>query len=127
MPVTSLTPNHHEASQMTGVLGHDDEAVGRMGARLLDLLDTQSVLITRGEAGMSLFERGQPGRHIPTAAREVFDVTGAGDTVSTVFTLALAAGADAGEAAELSNHAAGVVVGKVGTATASRDEILATF
>jgi D-beta-D-heptose 7-phosphate kinase/D-beta-D-heptose 1-phosphate adenosyltransferase len=82
------------------------------------------VLVTRGEHGMSLFERGQPPVHVPAAAREVFDVTGAGDTVVATMALALAAGGTVPEAAALANCAAGVVVGKVGTAQASPDEVL---
>jgi D-beta-D-heptose 7-phosphate kinase/D-beta-D-heptose 1-phosphate adenosyltransferase len=74
---------------------------------------------------MSLFERGQAPLHVPTAAREVFDVTGAGDTVIATMALALAAGGTVAEAAVLANYAAGVVVGKVGTAQASPDEVLA--
>jgi D-beta-D-heptose 7-phosphate kinase/D-beta-D-heptose 1-phosphate adenosyltransferase len=88
-------------------------------------LRCQSVLITRGEHGMSLFPREGPTAHIPTAAREVFDVTGAGDTVIATLALALSAGARPVEAAMLANHAAGVVVGKLGTATTTTAEILA--
>jgi rfaE bifunctional protein kinase chain/domain len=83
------------------------------------------VLITRGEHGMALFERGRKPLHIPTAAREVFDVTGAGDTVIATLALAVCAGAALGEAAALANYAAGVVVGKLGTATAAPEEVLA--
>ena len=126
-PVTGLTPNHHEAALATGVSGSDDEAMAAIGRRVFERLDTQSLLITRGEHGMTLCERRGEPVHIPTFAREVFDVTGAGDTVSAVFTLALSAGATLLEAATLSNHAAGVVVGKVGTASSGADEILAAF
>ena len=90
----------------------------------LATLSAQSILITRSADGMSLFEKGTKlPTTIPTMAREVYDVTGAGDTVISVFTLALAAGATLPEAAALSNYAAGIVVGKSGTATASVDEI----
>jgi D-beta-D-heptose 7-phosphate kinase/D-beta-D-heptose 1-phosphate adenosyltransferase len=126
-PVTALTPNHHEASAAAQVFGHDDRAVETMGRRLLDRLEAEAVLVTRGEAGMTLVRRDLEPVHIPTVAREVYDVTGAGDTVSTVFTLVLAAGGSMVEAAVLSNHAAGVVVGKVGTATAGPDEILSSL
>ena len=85
------------------------------------------LLITLGELGMLLCQRGQKPFHIPTVAQEVFDVSGAGDTVIATFTLAIAAGASPMEAAILSNHAAGIVVGKVGTATASPEELLASF
>jgi D-beta-D-heptose 7-phosphate kinase/D-beta-D-heptose 1-phosphate adenosyltransferase len=85
------------------------------------------LLITLGELGMLLCQRGQPPFHIHTVAQEVFDVSGAGDTVIATFTLAIAAGASPIEAAVLANHAAGIVVGKVGTATASVAELLASF
>jgi len=85
------------------------------------------LLITLGEQGMLLCQRGQPPFHIPTVAREVFDVSGAGDTVIASFTLAIAAGASPVEAAIFSNHAGGVVVGKLGTATVSPEELLASF
>jgi bifunctional ADP-heptose synthase (sugar kinase/adenylyltransferase) len=89
------------------------------------------VLITRGEEGMTLFTSGGPDgaevTHIPTVAREVYDVTGAGDTVIATLALALASGASLEEAAVLANHGAGVVVGKVGTASVTRDELLATI
>jgi D-beta-D-heptose 7-phosphate kinase/D-beta-D-heptose 1-phosphate adenosyltransferase len=83
------------------------------------------VLITRGEHGMSLFQRAARALHVPTAAREVFDVTGAGDTVIATLALALPAGARLAEAAMLANCAAGVVVGKIGTAVATPPEVLA--
>ena len=95
----------------------------RPGARILAALGCRAVLVTRGEHGMSLFERGRPPLHVPTAAREVFDVTGAGDSVIATMALALAAGAPLAEAAVLANAAAGVVVGKLGTAQASPDEL----
>ena len=127
-PVTALTPNHHEAARAAEVFdGGDNEAVERAGRRILENQEAAMVLITRGEAGMSLVERGGAATHLKTVAREVYDVTGAGDTVCTTFALALAAGARPEEAADLSNHAAGVVVGKVGTATASPDELKASL
>jgi D-beta-D-heptose 7-phosphate kinase/D-beta-D-heptose 1-phosphate adenosyltransferase len=86
-------------------------------------LNARAVLITRGEQGMSLFEAGKPVVHIPTVAQEVYDVTGAGDTVMGALSLALAAGADMHEAAVIANFAAGVVVGKRGTATVTRAEL----
>ena len=85
------------------------------------------LLVTLGELGMLLCQRGQKPFHIPTVAQEVFDVSGAGDTVIATFTLAIAAGASPVEAAILSNHAAGIVVGKVGTATATPEELLKSF
>jgi D-beta-D-heptose 7-phosphate kinase/D-beta-D-heptose 1-phosphate adenosyltransferase len=95
----------------------------RVGQVLLRRLKARGVLVTRGEQGMSLFEAGKPVVHIPTVAREVYDVTGAGDTVMGALSLALAAGATMGEAAVIANFAAGVVVGKRGTATVTRAEL----
>jgi D-beta-D-heptose 7-phosphate kinase/D-beta-D-heptose 1-phosphate adenosyltransferase len=94
----------------------------------MERFDFKALLITKGEEGLSLFEKGKKGSPLvhtpfPTVAREVFDVTGAGDTVIGVFALAMAAGASFKEAAVLANHAAGIVVGKVGTATVSREEL----
>ena len=94
-----------------------------LGQQILQKLNAASVLITRGEKGMSLFERKKPPVHIPTFAREVYDVTGAGDTVISTLTLALAAGASLRVAAEMANRAAGIVVGKLGTAAVSRTEL----
>ena len=95
--------------------------------KLLQQLRPALLLITLGELGMLLCQRGQKPFHIPTVAQEVFDVSGAGDTVIATFTLAVAAGASPLEAAILSNHAAGIVVGKIGTATTSPDELIASF
>lgn len=118
-----LTPNIYEAMDGMGVSklkSEDDfEALGR---RILKNLKCRSVLITRGENGMSLFEKNKI-THIPTAAKEVFDVTGAGDTVIAVLTLALSRGASLAEAAEIANYAAGIVVGKLGTATVLPSEL----
>ena len=99
-----------------------EEGFVRLGKDILKALKCKSALITQGEEGMTLFE---PKRitHIPVKAREVFDVTGAGDTVISVFTLALACGASLVQAATLANLAAGIVVGKLGTATVSPDEL----
>lgn len=120
-----ITPNHHEAGRALGREIHNEEDLCRTGATLMEQYDFKAVLITRGEEGLSLFENGSPfvHTHFPTVAREVFDVTGAGDTVIGVFALAMAAGASFKEAAVLANHAAGIVVGKVGTATVSREEL----
>jgi D-glycero-beta-D-manno-heptose-7-phosphate kinase len=112
-----MTPNLLEASQASGVEIGDDADLARAGELLLKRWQTEAVLITRGEAGMSLFRRGAAPVHIPTVARHVFDVTGAGDTVVATCALALGAGADLTTAAVLANHAAGIVVGEVGTAT----------
>jgi D-beta-D-heptose 7-phosphate kinase/D-beta-D-heptose 1-phosphate adenosyltransferase len=123
--VTVVTPNQLEAEQATGVRIRQGPDVRAAGERILAMLRCGAVLITRGEQGMALFERARRPVHIPTAAREVFDVTGAGDTVIATLALALCAGARLPEAAALANYAAGVVVGKLGTATASAAELLA--
>lgn len=122
---TAITPNLHEAAAMSGVAAvNEDTHVEKMARRLCEQLQLKYVLITRSEKGMTLFD-GSTCHHIPTAARDVFDVTGAGDTVIAVFTACLARGDDALTAAKYANLAAGVVVGKVGTATATWDEIRA--
>jgi rfaE bifunctional protein kinase chain/domain len=120
-----VTPNQAEAEQAAGMrIRHEDDLL-IAGRKLLKVLSAEAVLITRGEHGMSLFCRGQKPAHVPAFAREVYDVTGAGDTVIATLGLAMAAGARIPEAAALANCAAGVVVGKVGTATATHDEVLA--
>lgn len=126
--VTCVTPNLAEA--MGGMHIHrlnGTEGVAKLGQQILQRLGCEAVLITRGEEGMSLFQRPHRVRHIPTRAQEVFDVTGAGDTVVSVLALAVAAGASLGQAAELANEAAGIVVGKLGTATASPAELKAAL
>jgi len=120
---TAITPNLMEAAAMSGTAAVNDDAhVEKMARYLFEQLQLTYVLITRSEKGMTLFD-GNTCHHIPTAARDVFDVTGAGDTVIAVFTACLARGDDALTAAKYANLAAGVVVGKVGTATASWAEI----
>ena len=121
--VTIVTPNNLEASQAAGMEITDDSSLQAAGRKLLDRLKGDAVLITRGEHGMSLFERGKDPVHIPTVAKEVYDVTGAGDTVIAVFMLALAAGAGMREAAVIANHAAGIVVAEVGTATVKPEQL----
>ena len=115
--VTVLTPNHLEAIQAAGLEGEDESALLEAGRQLHQRLGCRAVLITRGERGMSLFEAGGTVTHIPTVARQVYDVTGAGDTVVATLALALAAGAPMRQAAKLANYAAGVVVGMLGTGT----------
>jgi rfaE bifunctional protein kinase chain/domain len=122
--VTVVTPNQHEAEHATGIGIRTTSDLLSAGRRILELLGCDAAIVTRGEQGMSLFERGRPPLHIPTAAREVFDVTGAGDTVIATLGLALAAGARLPEAARLANYAAGVVVAKLGTATTTPQELL---
>jgi D-glycero-beta-D-manno-heptose-7-phosphate kinase len=123
-PATVVTPNSREAMEATGMSARTDEEWEKVGRRLLEILECPHVLITRGERGMLLMSRGGPPIAIAATAREVFDVTGAGDTVAATLALALAAGATMEEAALLSNRAAGVVVGKVGTATLTVEELL---
>jgi D-beta-D-heptose 7-phosphate kinase/D-beta-D-heptose 1-phosphate adenosyltransferase len=117
--VSFLTPNHHEAGKMYGRKITDEESLQEVGEGLVEHLGLDFILITRGDRGMSLFLKGEEPAHIPTVAKEVFDVSGAGDTVIATLALGLAAGLSPFEAALLANVAAGVVVGMVGTATVS--------
>lgn len=122
--VSCITPNQAEA--IAGMHYKDislDKDIFELGKKILKKLDSKTVLITRGEKGMTLFEPGNRITHIPTRAREVFDVTGAGDTVIATLTLALASGANFREAAEIANFAAGLVVAKLGTATVTPEEL----
>jgi D-beta-D-heptose 7-phosphate kinase/D-beta-D-heptose 1-phosphate adenosyltransferase len=121
--VTILTPNTKEASIGSKIDIEDDKSLMKAGTLLLKQLKCGAVLITRGENGMSLFERSGRITHIPTEAQEVFDVTGAGDTVISTLTLAMAAGANLVDAARISNYAAGIVVGVVGTGTVKPKEL----
>lgn len=118
--VTVVTPNHLEASQASGIEIVDEATLRQAGKVLLKKLGCRAVLITRGEQGMSLFDKSGEITHIPTEARQVFDVTGAGDTVVSTLSLAISAGAPLPAAARLANHAAGVVVGMVGTTAIER-------
>ncbi len=120
--VSIITPNLKEASQGSGIEIKDEQSLIKAGTLLLRRLRCDSILITRGEQGMSLFD-GEGVTHIPTAARSVYDVTGAGDTVIAAFTLAHVAGAGLRDAAMVANHAAGIVVGKIGTACATKEEL----
>lgn len=132
--VSLLTPNRKEAFALAGVtdIGRgaapaEDDALQGVAEKLLRELQPALLLITLSEDGMLLCQRGRKPFHIPTVAREVFDVSGAGDTVIATFTQAIVAGASPVEAAILSNHAAGIVVGKLGTATVRREELLDSF
>ncbi len=125
--VSVITPNVHEAGRAVGRRITDEESLLAAGWGLRDRLDSSAVLITRGAQGMSLFEQGGRYTYLPTVAREVFDVTGAGDTVVAVFALALAAGADYPMAAHLANHAAGLVIREVGTAACAPDALRASL
>lgn len=120
--VTLITPNNAEAGEMTNIEDGSDEAVFEMGSKLLKYLNA-SVLITRGEKGMSLFEKDRSVTHIPAKAKEVYSLIGAGDTVVATIALALASGASLEEAATIANIAAGIKVGKIGTASVSIEEI----
>jgi D-beta-D-heptose 7-phosphate kinase/D-beta-D-heptose 1-phosphate adenosyltransferase len=129
-----VTPNRKEAFELANLPDETrnpnpfaDTNLMAVAERLLNELRPAVLLITLGELGMLLCQRDQKPFHIPTVAREVFDVSGAGDTVIASFTLAIAAGASPLEAAIISNHAAGIVVGKIGTATVTPEELLQSF
>jgi D-beta-D-heptose 7-phosphate kinase/D-beta-D-heptose 1-phosphate adenosyltransferase len=132
--VTLVKPNRLEAFAAAGLEDHllpgppaQNPELLEVGRILLEKWAVNSVLVTLGEHGMMLFERGQSPHHIHTRAREVYDVSGAGDTAIALLTLALAAGFTLQDAAEIANHASGIVVGKLGTATLTPDELLAAF
>jgi D-glycero-beta-D-manno-heptose-7-phosphate kinase len=132
--ITCATPNRAEAFACVGRKRTepldspiDDTPLIEVGHELLEKWTADMMLITLGEHGMMLFRRDGKPFHIPTRAQDVFDVSGAGDTCIALFTLALTAGADPFEAADIANHASGVVVGKLGTATLSPDELAASF
>lgn len=122
-PATLVTPNHHEALRMANIEDDSDDGLLVAGRKIRQRLSCDSVLITRGARGMILFEGDGDPIQVNTAAREIYDVTGAGDTVIATLAAALAGGASMTDAALLANHAAGIVVGKVGTATATISEI----
>lgn len=124
--VDYVTPNHHEAARATGREVRSDRDLEEAVSILAKQLQPRGILVTRGEQGMSLFLRGQEVHHIPTRAREVYDVSGAGDTVVAAMALALARGASPVEAAHVANYAAGVVVGKFGVATVTPAELKAS-
>lgn len=121
--VTAITPNQNEAETAAGHTIRTEDDLILVGNKLLKSLNCDSVLITRGEHGMTLFESRGDMLHIPTFAKEVYDVTGAGDTVISSLTLSLAAGANMQEASIISNFAAGIVVGKVGTSVVYFEEL----
>jgi len=119
-----ITPNHIEAGNAVGIETETDQGVEKAGRILLERLSASAILITRGEEGISLIERNQPARHIPTVARQVYDVTGAGDTVLSALGVALASGLDLYSATVLANLSAGIGVAKLGTSVVSREELL---
>lgn len=124
--VSIITPNKKEAEQASGLRADDEDSLVRVGRALMKKSRAHSLLITRGEEGMMFFEEGEE-ITIPTMAREVFDVTGAGDTVIATLALAVAAGASVYEGALVANCAAGVAVGKLGTAAVTVEEILSCW
>jgi rfaE bifunctional protein kinase chain/domain len=123
-PATIITPNTTEAEHASGASIAGRQDLIRAGKKILRRSGIEHLLITRGEEGMALFESNARITHIPTVAQEVFDVTGAGDTVISTLALSLASGLTILSAAVLSNIAAGIVVGKLGTASASPDELI---
>lgn len=123
---TLLTPNLSEFEAVVGKCGSDAELLAKAEA-LRARLDLAALLVTRSERGMTLIEPGRPPLHLPTAAREVFDVTGAGDTVIATLAAAIAAGSPLADACRLANAAAGITVGKLGAATVSPAELLAAL
>jgi D-glycero-beta-D-manno-heptose-7-phosphate kinase len=131
---TVVTPNRAEAFLAAGIPGRDADTVPpddldlrRVGETLLKKWNTKYILITLGEHGMMLFQQNEEPHYIPTKARQIFDVSGAGDTAIALFTLGLVCGATPIEAAEIANHGSAVVVSKLGTATVTRDELIASF
>jgi rfaE bifunctional protein kinase chain/domain len=126
-PATLVTPNHHEALRLTNMEADTNEGLEQAARMIQARLGCDAVLITRGERGMMLLESNGAPVQVETVAREVYDVTGAGDTVIATLACALSAGATMLDAATLANHAAGIVVGKVGTATASTEELINSF
>jgi rfaE bifunctional protein kinase chain/domain len=132
--LTAVKPNRNEAFLAAGLPWSDpaetpgkDKPLLKAGETLLAKWQTRLLLVTLGEQGMMLFERGKKPHHIPTKAQQVFDVSGAGDTAIALFTLALCCKATPIEAAEIANHASAVVVGKLGTATVTPDELFSSF
>lgn len=119
---TIITPNRSEFEAVVGPCANDDE-LAEKGFTMLEKLELEALLITRGEHGITLLQRGEPPRHLPAHAKEVYDVTGAGDTVISTLAAALAAGAPLEDATALANLAAGIVVGKLGTATVTLEEL----
>jgi len=122
-PITLLTPNHYEASKIVNHPCERDEEIERAGKKIFSQLQTKYLIIKRGQKGMTVLDENKKAIHIPTVAKEVYDVTGAGDTVIATASLALLSGASIQEAAFLANAASGTVVGKIGTAAVTPDEL----
>lgn len=125
--VSVITPNEHEAAFAAGQRIRDDDSLQAVGWGLLKELELDSILVTLGARGMALFEQDGSFNHLPTVAKKVYDVTGAGDTVIAVLTAMMAAGASRLEAAFVANQAAGIVVGYIGTAYVGKDELFNTI
>lgn len=126
-PVTLITPNHFEAEKIVHHECYTDAQAEKVCQKILTRISARYIILKRGEQGMTVFEKGKKAIHIPTIAKEVFDVTGAGDTVNATAALALLSGASILEAAVLANTAAGIVVGKIGTATVTPEELINSF
>jgi D-beta-D-heptose 7-phosphate kinase/D-beta-D-heptose 1-phosphate adenosyltransferase len=124
---TAIKPNLEEVKRASGIMVNDEVALAAAADRLLQQSQAQALLVTRGKDGMTLFQPPQAPVHIPTRAREVFDVTGAGDTVIATFSMAVLCGLPLVDAARLANVAAGIVVGKLGTATVLPEELRAAL
>ena len=126
--ISVVKPNRGEAFHAAGILDNgNDGSLEKVGQHLLEKWETELLLITLGDEGMMLFQRGRQPHRVPTRAQQVFDVSGAGDTAIALFTLALSAGATPLEATDIANHASAVVVGKLGTATVTRGELIDSF
>jgi rfaE bifunctional protein kinase chain/domain len=122
-----ITPNTKQAASRYGQPVDGDETISQLGRRLKKDLELEALLITRGEAGMSLFYEGEKEFHVPTVAKEVYDVTGAGDTVISVLGALLGAGVDLVDSVVIANQAAGEVVKEIGTSTVKPDVIISCF
>jgi len=122
--ITVITPNNHEASRAVGFEIKDDKTLRKAGEALLTKIGCKIALVTLGENGMAVFCKGRPMEQIPTVAQEVFDVSGAGDTVIAAYTLGLASGGDPVKSAYIANCAAGIVVGKIGIAVVNPEELI---
>ncbi|MBD3414019.1 MAG: D-glycero-beta-D-manno-heptose-7-phosphate kinase [Candidatus Aminicenantes bacterium] len=122
-PITLLTPNHFEAAAMVNHSCDKDKEIEQAGRKMFSRIQTKYLIIKRGQKGMTVFRKNHRPIHIPTIAKEVFDVTGAGDTVIATSSLALLSGASIEEAAFLANTAAGIVVNKIGTAVTTTEEL----
>jgi len=122
--VNLISPNHGEAERITGVKMRKDQDFLEGAMKIKEMLNCQYVVITRGEEGMTYLDENNKGGHLPTKARDVYDVTGAGDTVISILSLSILAGADIREACELSNYGASVAVSRLGTTAVTYSELL---